>query len=383
MLSQETRDIIKATVPVLEQHGTEITSVFYAHMFEQHPELLNIFNKTNQKLGRQQTALAQTVLAAAKHIDHLEAIISNVNQIAHKHRALEIKPEHYPIVGENLIYAIKKVLGEAATPEIIDAWTQAYGVIADVFIQMEKGLYDEAEWQGFKPFKVGRVKEESAHVKSFTVVPGDGEVLKPIKAGQYITVKVHPEGDPNDMLRHYSICHTDVSKGIEFAVKRDVQGDVKGAVSNYLHDNVKEGDEILLSAPAGEFVVADTDRPLAFISGGVGMTPVMAMLHEQAAKGKDIKFIHSAYNRDEVPFKDEITAFHNQENIQFYFNYSESAGRLTKEKLQGILTGSEDIYMCGSVGFMESLLAGLHDMGISRDHVHYEPFRPKMSITVL
>ncbi|TDL98856.1 flavohemoprotein [Macrococcus brunensis] len=382
MLSQETRDIVKATVPVLEQHGTEITSVFYAHMFEEHPELLNIFNKTNQKLGRQQTALAQTVLAAAKHIDHLEAIIPNVNQIAHKHRALEIKPEHYPIVGENLIYAIRKVLGEAATPEIINAWTEAYGVIADVFIQLEKALYDEAEWQGFKPFKVARVKEESAHVKSFIVVPVDGQALKPVKAGQYITVKVHPEGDPNDMLRHYSICHTDITKGIEFAVKRDVHGEEKGAVSNYLHDTLKEGDEILLSAPAGEFTVKATDRPLAFISGGVGMTPLMAMLHEQAVKGKDVKFIHSAYNRAEVPFKDEITAFHNQENVQFYFNYSESAGRLTKEKLEGILTGEEEIYMCGSVNFMEVMLKTLTAMGIAREQIHFEPFGPKMSITM-
>ncbi|TDM03859.1 globin domain-containing protein [Macrococcus carouselicus] len=382
MLSQETREIIKATVPVLEQHGTEITSVFYAHMFEEHPELFNVFNKANQKLGRQQTALAQTVLAAAKHIDHLEAIIPNVNQIAHKHRALGIKPEQYPIVGENLIYAIRKVLGEEVTPEIINAWTEAYGVIADVFIQMEAALYQEAAWEGFEPFKVVRIKEESAHIKSFVVKPVDATQLKPVVAGQYITVKVHPEGDPNDMLRHYSICHTDVSQGIEFAVKRDVQGDVKGAVSNYLHDRVKEGDEILLSAPAGEFVVADTDRPLAFISGGVGMTPVMAMLHEQAAKGKDIKFIHSAYNRDEVPFKDEIAEFHHKENVQFYFNYSEANGRLTKEKLEKILKGSEEIYMCGSVGFMEGLLATLDAMGISRGQVHFEPFGPKMSITV-
>lgn len=380
MLSTETKEIVKSTVPVLEQHGTEITTEFYKHMFEEHPELLNIFNKTNQKLGRQQTALAQTVLAAAKHIDHLEAIIPNVNQIAHKHRALQILPEHYPIVGENLIYAIKKVLGDAATPEIVNAWTEAYGVIADVFIQMEKALYDEEEWKGFKPFKVVRVKDESEHIKSFTVQPADGTKLNPVVAGQYITVKVHPEGDPNDMLRHYSICHTDVSKGIEFAVKRDIAGAEKGAVSNYLHDHIKEGDEILLSAPAGEFVVAETEKPLVFISGGVGMTPVMAMLHEQAAKGKEIKFIHSAYNRDEVPFKDEIASFHNKENVHFYFNYSESVGRLTKEKLEKILSGNEEIYMCGSVGFMESLLAILHSMNISDEHIHFEPFGPKMSI---
>ncbi|WP_312039484.1 globin domain-containing protein [Macrococcoides bohemicum] len=380
MLTEETKHIVKATIPVLEEHGTEITSAFYQHMFEAHPELLNVFNKTNQKLGRQQTALAQTVIAAAKHIDHLEAIVPNVNQIAHKHRALEIKPEHYPIVGENLIWAIQHVLGDAATPEIVEAWTKTYGVIADVFIQMEAALYDEADWQGFVPFKVVAVKEESPDIKSFTV-QSDAIQLKPVKAGQYITVKVHPEDETNDALRHYSICSVDTSRGLKFAVKRDVAGEERGMVSNYLHDHVKVGDELLLSAPAGEFLVETDNEDLVFISGGVGMTPLMSMLEDEVDKRK-IKFIHSAYNRDAVPFKDEITKLHNNSNVAFYFNYSESAGRLTKEKLSSIINGNEEIYMCGSVGFMEGMLEIFNDMGIDRNRVHFEPFGPKMSITV-
>ncbi|TDM12377.1 globin domain-containing protein [Macrococcus lamae] len=380
MLSLETREIIKATIPVLEEHGNEITTVFYAHMFEEHPELLNIFNKTNQQQGRQQAALAQTVLAAAKHIDHLEAIIPNVNQIAHKHRALQVKPEHYPIVGENLIYAIQKVLGEAATPEIVNAWTETYGVIADVFIQMEQGLYKEEEWHGFKPFKVANIKQESEHIKSFTVSPINNIKLQPVVPGQYITVKVHPEGENNDMLRHYSICSDDISSGIKFAVKRDVAGSEKGIVSNYLHDNISVGDEILLSAPAGEFTLHTTEQPLVFLSGGVGMTPLMAML--ESSSDKQVTFIHSAYNRAEVPFKDEITAFHDKENIQFYFNYSEESGRLTRDKLAQVINGNEEIYMCGSVSFMEGMLVILDELGIDRTHIHFEPFGPKMSITV-
>lgn len=68
-----------------------------------------------------------------------------MKQIAHKHRSLGIKPEHYPIVGENLLAAIKDVLGDAATDEIINAWAEAYGVIADAFISVEEGMYREAE----------------------------------------------------------------------------------------------------------------------------------------------------------------------------------------------------------------------------------------------
>ncbi|MEH7277109.1 globin domain-containing protein, partial [Neobacillus vireti] len=147
MLDKKTIDIIKSTVPVLEQHGEKITTRFYQLMFGNHPELLNIFNHANQKQGRQQKALAGTVYAAAQYIDNLEAILPVVKQIAHKHRSLGIKAEHYPIVGKHLLLAIKDVLGDAATDEIINAWAEAYGVIADAFIGVEAEMYDEAEKQ--------------------------------------------------------------------------------------------------------------------------------------------------------------------------------------------------------------------------------------------
>src|SRR5690625_7067899 len=103
-------------------------------MFNNHPELLNIFNEVNQKRGKQQQALANMVYEAAKNIDQLEVLLDEVKLIAEKHRGLQIKPEHYPIVGKYLLLAIKEVLGEAATDEIMTAWEQAYGVIAQVFI---------------------------------------------------------------------------------------------------------------------------------------------------------------------------------------------------------------------------------------------------------
>ena len=145
MLSQQTINIVKSTVPVLEVHGVAITTTFYKNLFEAHPELLNIFNHANQAKGRQQTALANTVYAAAVHIDNLAAIIPVVKQIGQKHVSLGIKPEHYPIVGEHLLGAIKEVLGDAATDEIINAWAEAYGVIADAFISVEEEMYVATE----------------------------------------------------------------------------------------------------------------------------------------------------------------------------------------------------------------------------------------------
>ena len=157
-LDQQTNDIIKATVPVLEEHGTKITKAFYQRMFEAHPELKNIFNQINQRKGEQSKALAGAVYAAAKHIDQLETILPTVKQISQKHKSLSIQPEHYPIVGKYLLNAMKEVLGDA-NEEVISAWERAYDVIASVFIETEKGMYKEMTdtvggWTGFRNFKV-------------------------------------------------------------------------------------------------------------------------------------------------------------------------------------------------------------------------------------
>ncbi len=142
MLNQKTIDIVKSTVPVLKIHGVEITTTFYKNMFENNPEVKPFFNMNRQASGEQPKALAMAVLAAAQNIDNLSAIMPVVKKIAEKHCDCGIKEEHYPIVGANLLGAIKEVLGEAATEEILEAWGKAYGVIAEIFINIEKEIYE-------------------------------------------------------------------------------------------------------------------------------------------------------------------------------------------------------------------------------------------------
>lgn len=132
MLNQNTIDIIKSTVPVLREHGVEITTTFYKRMFENNPEVKAMFNMAKQESGEQPKALAMAVLAAAQNIDNLEAILPAVQKMCKAHVNANVKPEHYPIVGENLLAAIK---------EVLNAWAEAYEVIAKVFIQIEKDMY--------------------------------------------------------------------------------------------------------------------------------------------------------------------------------------------------------------------------------------------------
>ena len=141
MLDQKTIDIIKSTVPALKAHGLEITKTFYKNMFENNPEIKALFNMEKQASGEQPKALAMSILAAAQNIDNLSAIMPVVNKIGEVHCNSKVKPEHYPIIGENLLAAIKEVLGDAATDEIIDAWAKTYGVLAEVFISKEQEIY--------------------------------------------------------------------------------------------------------------------------------------------------------------------------------------------------------------------------------------------------
>ena len=145
MLDQQTIEIIKSTVPALKSHGIQITTTFYKNMFEQNPEVAPLFDMAKQKSGEQPKALAMTVLAAAQNVDNLGAIMPVVNRIAVRHCDCGVKEEHYPIVGKHLLAAIKEVLGDAATDEIIDAWAKTYDVIAKVFIDVEKEIYNSRQ----------------------------------------------------------------------------------------------------------------------------------------------------------------------------------------------------------------------------------------------
>lgn len=143
-ISQQTIDIVKATAPVIKEHGNTITTRMYEIMFETHPEVKSQFDMAAQANGKQPTKLATAVYAYATHIDDLGALKSAVDKIAHRHVATHVLPEQYPVVGECLLKAIKDVLGDAATPEVIAAWTEAYQALADIFINREQQIYQSA-----------------------------------------------------------------------------------------------------------------------------------------------------------------------------------------------------------------------------------------------
>lgn len=400
-LDQKTIDTVKATVPALQEHGTKITKHFYKTMFKNHPELKNIFNQTNQRKGDQQKALANTVLAAAMYIDNLGAILPVVKQIGEKHRSLNIKPEHYPIVGENLLIAIKEVLGDAATDDIMTAWEKAYGVIADVFISTEKEMYEEVAnkkggWVDYRDFKVVEKVKESDVITSFYLQPVDGGEIATFLPGQYITVKAEIEDQPYNHLRQYSLSCAPGQNYYRISVKReDAIGDnPAGIVSNFLHTNLEEGSVLPISAPGGDFVLDLKDtRPLVLISGGVGLTPMMSMLETviKEQPEREVYYIHAARNGKLHAMKarvDEITRNHSQ--VKSYTVYDnpvegdqfDKEGYIDYEWVSTVLpTNNAAFYFCGPKGFMRAMYQNLTKFGANESDIHFEIFGPADDIT--
>lgn len=146
-MKQSTIEIVKSTAPVVKEMGHQITQRMYEIAFNERPEYRRYFENTwmqSAEEGRQQAGrLAGAVYAYAANIDNLEALSSAVEHIAKIHVKIGIVAEHYPVIGECLIAAMKDVLGDAATPEVIDAWTEAYENLADIFIAREQEIYRE------------------------------------------------------------------------------------------------------------------------------------------------------------------------------------------------------------------------------------------------
>ena len=137
-LSQKTIEICKSTAPVLQEHGEAITSKMYEILFKHFPDTKELFGEAPED---QHKKLAGAILAYANNIDNLGVLAKAVEGMAQKHVKTNVQPEHYPIVGLSLLEAIKQVLGDAATDEVLEAWKEAYFYLADILIAKEKELY--------------------------------------------------------------------------------------------------------------------------------------------------------------------------------------------------------------------------------------------------
>ncbi|KAK4112600.1 globin-like protein [Canariomyces notabilis] len=411
-LTQAHIDIVKATAPVLKEHGVAITSVFYDNMLREVPDLNNIFSATSKVTGRQPRALAAAVLGYATYIDDLPKLAHAVERIAHKHVSLQVTAAQYDIVGKYLIQAIGQVLGEAATPEIVEAWIAAYGVLAKVFISREAEMYkaNAAEnWVGWRKFRIVKKVPESSSITSFYLAPTDGSAtpLPKFLPGQYVSLQIPVPQLGYLQSRQYSLSEGPTAKGCDhyrISVKRE-DGEVThipGIISNMLHDKYNVGDEVELSHPQGEFFLDPNDTskegvPAVLISAGVGATPLKAILDtltgEQAVVKRPVSWIHAARSRARMPFADAVrqicrensnvlsTVFlrnvgvEDQAGVDYDFGSMRlDLARLDKDRALFVSDPRAEYYVCGPEPFMLDVRRALVSLGVDRARIFLELF---------
>jgi len=408
MLDQKTILIVKSTAPILQEHGEVLTKHFYKRMFSHNPEVAPFFNQTNQVAGTQQRALAGAIAAYAANIDNLEVLGGAVELIAQKHASLQIKAEHYPIVGANLLASIKEVLGDGATDEVIDAWGKAYGFLADILIGREKQIYvenaaKEGGWEGFRNFVVDGKEKESSVITSFYLKPQDGGKVPIYLAGQYITLRI-PTNDGITTMRNYSLSDKSGQDYLRISVKKEKGPKVdtpKGYVSNMMHDKIEVGDALEVAAPCGEFVLNlndndKHDRPLVLLAAGIGITPILSILETalEAIPERDIIFIYGSLNEDVQAFKSTIDELDKKySRLTVHYRYSDlakdgikregnsSTGFVDAELIESLLSNKDaDYYFCGPKPFMVNIYHELLAWGIPGSQMHFEFFGPKEAI---
>ncbi|NBM19350.1 globin domain-containing protein [Streptomyces sp. GC420] len=400
MLSEKSAETVRATLPAVGAAIGDITALFYPKMFAAHPELLrDLFNRGNQAAGTQRQALAGSIAAfATALVEHPEQRPdAMLERIAHKHASLGVTAPQYHIVHEHLFAAIVEVLGDAVTEEVAAAWDEVYWLMANALIAIENRLYAQhgvVHGDTWRPWEVTERIQETADVVTFRLRPADGKPLPAAKPGQYVSVRVElPDGARQ--IRQYSLtgsfAENETTRSI--TVKRVLPGadgptDPAGEVSNRLHDHVQVGDVLDISAPYGDLVLRDTDKPLLLASAGIGCTPILAMLGHLAETDHrgPVTVVHGDRSPADHALRTDHRALAEKlQNGAAHFWYEQPEGSAPVDRagvvdLSAIELPATDLeaYLCGPLPFMREVRAQLLALGVPASAIHYEVFGPDL-----
>ncbi len=239
-----------------------------------------------------------------------------------------------------------------------------------------------------RELRVTSVQRESREVRSFLLQPDDGRPLEAFEAGQYLPVSLSIPGRDQADERTYSLSNSPGDDHYRISVKREDLG----LVSRYLHDEIRVGDRIRTGAPRGTFVLDPSSaRPAVLVSAGVGVTPMVAMLHALAAGesgARPVIFVHGARDGEHHSLREEVKGVVSRHaNANLHVRYSRpgarderghdyhSTGRLDAALLEKLLPGLDaDFYLCGPAAFLADLQRGLGKLGVPASRINTESF---------
>ncbi len=232
---------------------------------------------------------------------------------------------------------------------------------------------------------VDRVRETD-DVTSFVLASRDGGPLSAFRAGQHLPIEIRVPGFNQPLHRSYSLSNGPGADGYRISVKREP----KGVVSRHLHDSLARGDMLNAAGPAGDFHLVPGDRPVALISAGIGITPMMSILHQLAGESpqRSVWFIHGARSGRHHAFAAEAKSLvEGRHNIRTHIAYSrpgrgdvpgrdyDSRGWVNADLVEKLLPGLDaDFYLCGPGEFLSHLVDELGRRGVPAARIHVEEF---------
>ena len=381
MLSEKSRPIIEATLPIIAERINDITPDFYRRMFAARPDLMDgMFSRSSQLEGTQPRALAGSIAVFASYIvEHPDSYPDEVlSRVAHKHASLGLKEEEYPTVYKYLFEAIAANLGDLATPEIVEAWTEVYWLMGNALIKLEKGLYaSQANDVMFAPFKLVERKETGENVVVLTFEPADETPMTESKGGQYISIVV-PARDGLRQARQYTLLPSEKNQR-RIGVKLDPNGEM----TSILHE-LNIGDVVEISNPYGDLTLegfGNPEAPLYLFSAGIGTTPMLSFLSELVEKGsqRPVTVVHADRSLDTWPLREELTELVNKLPNARLISFIEGeggdfAGRVDVSKLD--VPSDANVYLCGPLPFMQGVRSALVEAGVPGKNINYEIFGP-------
>ncbi|MEX3314182.1 2Fe-2S iron-sulfur cluster-binding protein [Sulfitobacter sp. PS-8MA] len=246
----------------------------------------------------------------------------------------------------------------------------------------------------FREFAVVDKVIESEIITSFYLAPRDGQALWEFQPGQYLTLRV--PGPDGPVLKTYSLSNApSETRHYRITVKREagINGAPEGLGSCWLHDRVAPGDSIEVAAPRGSFVLDETSpRPVLLLSGGVGLTPMVAMLQRLAETEREVYFLHACENGRVHALRDEVLALVSDRiHARFIYRSPSDADRsaalfdaegvIDKTFLrQHLPIGDYEAYICGPTPFMAAMYQLLQELGVAEDRIAYEFFGKATSL---
>ncbi|MFY0680393.1 MAG: pyridoxamine 5'-phosphate oxidase family protein [Thalassovita sp.] len=252
----------------------------------------------------------------------------------------------------------------------------------------------EALRNSWQPMRISDIQDESSVIRSFTFAPQDGSPPLAFDAGQFVTLRVTPQGESKPQIRTYTVSSAPSDPAYRISVKREVEG----VVSKHLHDRLKVGDVIEVKAPKGRFTLdPSVRRPAVLLAGGVGITPMLSMARHVVHEGKRTRYtrpvtvFHAAHDTAQRAFERDFRALEVESRGAIrYFSFVSNVragqdagvqfngqGRITAGALRQVLPLDDyDFYLCGPKGFMQAMYDILRSLGVADARIEAEAFGP-------